>query len=100
MRSRQVLRGRLEWLAPEEGGLRQPFASDHWCRPAWIEPGDIHHVASLVIEGIEPGQPVSPSVTAFWLAWDLIPDEEWTVAVGDALAVTEGVRPVAYFQVE
>lgn len=73
MWSKQVLSGSLWWLAPEEGGLRQPSASDHWCRPAWIEPGDIEHVASLTIEGIEPGAPVSPGVTAFWLAWTSSP---------------------------
>jgi hypothetical protein len=100
MRSRQVLRGSLRWLTPEEGGLRQPFASDHWYRPGWVEPGDIEHVASLVIEGIEPGLPVSPRVTAFWLAWERLPDEDWTVVAGDVLAITEGVKPVAYLSVE
>ena len=100
MRSRQVLRGSLRWLAPEDGGLRQPFARDHWCRLAWVEPGDIDHIASLVIERIEPRLPVSPHATAFWLAWEHLPDEDWTVVAGDVLAITEGVRPVAYLSVE
>jgi hypothetical protein len=44
------MRGSLRWLLPvERGGLRFPFPGDHWVRPAWIEPGDIQHVASLVI---------------------------------------------------
>ena len=99
MRAKQILRGSLRWLSADEGGLRQPFQSDRWCRPAWIEPGDIQHVASLVIEGVEPHEPLSPRVTAFWLMWDRIPDDDWTVRVGDVLAVTEGPRPVAYLTV-
>ena len=87
MRSKQVVRGSLRWLPPDEGGLKEPFRLDTWCRPAWIEPGDIHHVASLVITGIEPQQPVSPSVEAYWLAWEKIPGDEWTVRPGDVLAV-------------
>jgi hypothetical protein len=87
-------------LAPEEGGLRQPFASDRWCRPAWIEPGDIQHVASLAISGISPGEPISRDVEAHWLAWELLEDEEWKVQPGDVLVVTEGPRPVARLTVE
>ena len=71
MRARQLLRGSLRWLSFEQGGLRQPFVSDRWVRPAWIEPGDIDHVASLVITEISPGEPVSDGVEAFWLAWEL-----------------------------
>jgi hypothetical protein len=97
--SRQVFRGSLRWLAPEEGGLRIPFPADHWCRPAWIEPGDIQHVASLVVTGIEPGAPVSNDVEAHWLAWQIIAAEDWTVRAGDILAVTEGPRAVAYLEV-
>ncbi|TMK84712.1 MAG: hypothetical protein E6G57_14725 [Actinobacteria bacterium] len=100
MRSKQVVRGSLRWLPPDEGGLKEPFRLDTWCRPAWIEPGDIHHVASLVITGIEPQQPVSPSVEAYWLAWEKIPGDEWTLRPGDVLAVTNGPRCVAHLTVE
>lgn len=91
--------GSLRWLSPEEGGLRVPFPSDHWCRPAWIEPGDIQHVASLVIENIVPNEPISPNVRASWLAWTRLSQEEWTVRPGDVLAITEGPRVVAYLSV-
>ena len=99
MRTRQVIHGSLRWLAPDDGGLRVPFPSDHWARPAWIEPGDIQHVATLIISGIVPGQPVSPDVSAYWGMWDRITDEEWAVVPGDVLAVTEGPRAVAYLTV-
>jgi hypothetical protein len=100
VRQKQVYRGSLRWLRPEEGGLRQPFSGERWCRPAWIEPGDIQHVASLAITGIKPGQPVSEDVEASWLVWNNLPDNEWTVRPGDVLAITEGSRAVAYMTVE
>jgi len=100
VRQKQVYRGSLRWLKPAEGGLRQPFTSDHWCRPAWVEPGDIQHVASLAITGIKPGEPVSADVEASWLFWENLPEDEWTVRPGDVLAVTEGSRAVAYMIVE
>jgi len=92
--------GTLRWLPPEDGGLRSPFPSDHWCRPAWIEPGDLRLTASLVIENIVPNERVSSNVTAWWLAWENLSEEEWTVRPGDVLAVTEGPKVVAYLTVE
>ena len=94
-----MIRGVLRWLPPEEGGLRGPFPADRTCRPAWIEPGGIDRIASLVIRGIVPEAPISDDVEAHWLAWDRIPEEDWTVRVGDVLAVTEGIRAVAYLDV-
>ena len=76
VRAKQLLRDSLRWLVPEEGGLRQPFMGDRWCRPAWIEPGDINRVASLAITGISPGKPVSDNVEGHWLAWELL-EESW-----------------------
>jgi hypothetical protein len=32
--------------------------------------------------------------------WEKIPDEDWTVRLGDVLAITEGPRAVAYLTVE
>ena len=98
--TRQLFHGSLRWLPAEEGGLRSPLLTDRWVRPAWIEPGDIQHVASLVITGIVPGETVSPHVEAFWLAWERLPEDEWDVQPGDSLAVTEGPRAVAYLEVE
>jgi hypothetical protein len=100
MRARQMFYGSLRWLSPEEDGLRQPFGADTWCRPAWIEPGGMDQIASLAITGIVPGQKVSPNVEAFWLFWPELPEDDWKGKPGDVLAVTEGIRPVAYLTVE
>ena len=94
------MHGTLRWVAPRKGGLSSPVATDYWVRPAWIEPGGIGNVASLVIEGIVPGAAVSPRVSAYWLMWDALPDESWTVRRGDVLAVTEDGRAVAFLAVQ
>lgn len=96
----QVARGCLRWLPADEGGLREPFAADRWVRPAWIEPGDIEHVASLVLENIRPAVATCEDVKVSWLAWELLPASDWTLREGDELAITEGTRPVAFFTVE
>ena len=96
----QVAYGRLRWLPPDEGGLRQPLSAEQWVRPAWIEPGGIDQVASLVLENIEPGADASDNVKASWLAWETLPAPEWALREGDVLAITEGTRAVAYLTIE
>jgi hypothetical protein len=100
MREKQVLHGRLEWLSPDKGGLAQPIPLDRWIRPAWIEPGSIARIASLVITEIIPGARVSSNVSAFWLFWETLPDDDWRVEPGNVLAIAEGVRAVAYLHVD
>ena len=95
MVERQMMRGTLRWVAPEDGGRKSPLLGAHLAVTAYAPLGEPPDHWSIVLDGIAPGQREC-EVHVHWLAWENV---DFSVHPGTVRNVCEGSRVVAHLEV-